>query len=253
MFSFVSLNNPHTYRRLSILTAFCICLTLSVFAQQVVMVKGVIFKKNSPITISYAAVSNLSRKNIPETLSDELGSFHIQAAIGDSLLFRKTDYTAQIIVLQNYSSQSIYLQQIIHLNEVTVKDVSKKQELNDALDNYKKKGQYYNLDPGVMSVITSPLTGLYELFGKAPGQARKFRQYSKEEMEHIEIAKRYNKVLVKNITNMPDEDLEDFMFNFTPNVEDIRIWSDYDIISYIKRSYAYFKENRGSLKLQKLN
>jgi hypothetical protein len=52
---------------------------------------------------------------------------------------------------------------------------------------------------------------------------------------------------------MSDEDLEDFMFNFTPNVEDIRIWTDYDIISYIKRSYAYFKDNRNDYKLEKLN
>jgi hypothetical protein len=72
-------------------------------------------------------------------------------------------------------------------------------------------------------------------------------------MERMEVAKRYNRPLVKKITNMPDEDLEDFMFNFTPNVEDIRIWTDYDIISYIKRSYAYFKDNRNDYKLEKLN
>jgi hypothetical protein len=233
------------------LTFLCICLALPVSAQQLFTVKGVIFKKNSPVTISYATVSNINRK-VAEATSDDLGSFHIEASMGDTLLFKKSDYTTQFIVVSNYSPQSVYMQPVVHLNEVKVKDISKRQELNNALDDYKKKGQYYSLNPSVMSVISSPLSGLYELFGKGPSQARRFQKYSKEEMERIEIAKRYNKPLVKQITKMPDEDLEDFMMNFTPNVEDIRIWSDYDIIDYIKRSYAYFKTNKGTMKLQKL-
>jgi hypothetical protein len=253
MISFVFLNQLYIYRRLSLLIAFFVCLTLSVSAQQLAFFKGVVFKKNSPVTIAFVSVTDLSRKDVTGVLSDDLGSFRIQAAVGDSLLFKKSDYTPQLIVIQSYSPLSVYMQAIIHLNQVTIKDVSKQKELNDALDAYKKKGQYYTLDPNVLSVLVSPLTGLYELFGKAPAQARRFRKYSKEEMERIEVAKRYNKTVVKNITNMPDEDLEDFMFNFTPNVEDIRIWTDYDIISYIKRSYAYFKANRDSYKLQKLN
>jgi hypothetical protein len=148
--------------------------------------------------------------------------------------------------------QTIYMQPVIHLNEVTIKETSRQQELSDALDNYKKKGQYYSLNPSVGSVITSPISGLYELFGKGPAQARKFQKYSKEEMERIEISKRYNKPLVKKVTQISDEDLENFMKAFTPNVEDIRIWSDYDIVNYIKKSYAYFLDNKEHLKLEKL-
>jgi hypothetical protein len=140
---------------------------------------------------------------------------------------------------------------MIQLDQVTIKDVSKKQELLDVLDDYKKKGQFYSSKPSALSVINSPITGLYELFGKSASQARKFQQYSKEEMERIEVQKRYNKPLVKKITQIPDDELDSFMLNFTPNVEDIRIWSDYDIIDYIKRSYAYFTQNKGTLKLQK--
>lgn len=253
MIRFVLLNRLYTYRRLSLLIAFFVCLSICASAQQVTYFKGVVFKKNSPVTIDYVSVTNLSHKNVAEVLGDAVGGFRIQASLGDSLLFKKDDYMPQVIVIQNYSPLSVYMQAVVHLNQVTIKETSKQQELNDALDNYKKKGQYYTLDPSVVSFLVSPLSGLYELFGKAPGQARKFQQFSKEEKERLEVAKRYNRPLVKKITNMPDEDLEDFMFNFTPNVEDIRIWTDYDIISYIKRSYAYFKDNRDSYKLQKLN
>ncbi|MFD2872375.1 hypothetical protein ACFS5N_07855 [Mucilaginibacter ximonensis] len=246
------MNKLYPYHRLSILIAFLVSLTFSVSAQELAFYKGVVFKKNSPVTIALVSVKNLSRKNL-EVVTDDVGAFRIQAAIGDTLLFRKDDYTPQIIVIQNYSPLSVYLQAVIHLNQVTVKETSQQKAMQDVMDNYKKKGQYYTLDPSVMSVLKSPLTGLYELFGKSPEQARKFRQYTKEENERIEVARRYNRTLVKKITNMPDEDLEDFMFNFTPNIEDIRVWNDYDIVSYIKRSYAYFKDNRNDYKIQKLN
>jgi hypothetical protein len=241
----------YIYYRFGTALLLCFCFVLSSSAQQFT-VKGVVFKKNTPITIAYTSITNLTSKT-PEVLSDEVGGFHIQAAIGDSLLFKKADYTTQVIVILKYSDQSVYMQPIVHLDQVTIKDISKRQQLNDVMDDYRKKGQYTTLNPSVASVLSSPLTGIYELFGKGPGQARKFQKYTKEEMERLEVAKRYNKPLVKQITKMPDEDLEDFMINFTPNVEDIRIWSDYDIIKYIEKSYTYFKANKGNLKLQKLN
>jgi len=240
-----------TYNRLSLIVVFCLCVAYSGYAQQLAVVKGVVFKKNTPTTISFVTITNLNHK-MPDVQSDELGSFHIEAALGDTLLFKKPDYSPQYIVVQTFVSQSVYMQPVIHLDQVNIKDVSKKQEINDALDNYKKKGQYYSLNPSVMSVLSSPISGLYDLFGKAPAQARKFRKYTQEELERIEISKRYNKALVKQVTKMPDEDLESFMLSFTPNVEDIRIWSDYDIIDYIKRSYNYFVKNKESLKVEKL-
>jgi hypothetical protein len=239
------------YNRLSLIAVFCLCFACSVYAQKLDLVKGVVFKKNTPTTISFVTITNLNHK-MPDVQNDELGSFHIEAALGDTLLFKKSDYSPQYIVVQTYVSQSVYMQPVIQLNQVTIKDVSKKQEINDALNDYKKKGQYYSLNPSIGSVLTSPISGLYDLFGKAPAQARKFRQYTQQELERIEINKRYNKPLVKQITKMPDEDLDSFMLSFTPNIEDIRIWSDYDIIDYIKRSYAYFVKNKESLKVEKL-
>ncbi|MFD2148456.1 hypothetical protein [Mucilaginibacter antarcticus] len=185
-------------------------------------------------------------------MSDYLGGFKIEASLGDTLLFRKSDYTPQILVVLNRGVQTIYLQPIIHLEQVTVKETSKKLELQNTLENYKKKGQYNSLNPSVMSVISSPLSGLYDLFGKSANQARKFQKFTQEELERIEIAKRYNRPLVKKTVEISDEDLETFMLNFQPFYEDIKVWSDYDIITYIKKSYGYFKDNKAQYKIQKL-
>ncbi|HTH82979.1 MAG TPA: hypothetical protein VL490_08595 [Mucilaginibacter sp.] len=236
--------------RFTLLFILGACLSLSASAQQLFTVKGIIFKKNTPVTIEQAVITNLNRKTT--ALSDDLGSFSIEAAIGDSLLFKKADYTNEYMVVLSRSMQSIYMQPVIRLNEVVIKDKSRQQELNDVMSDYKKKGQYYTLDPSVMSVLNSPLTGLYELFGKAPAQARRFRQFTKEDQERSAIAKRYNRQIVQQITKMPDTEVTDFMLAFTPSYEDIKIWSDYDIISYIKKSYQYFIHHKDALKIQKL-
>jgi len=233
-------------------TILCFCLALSASAQQLFTVKGIIFKKNTPITVSQAVVSNVSRKNIAMTMSDDLGDFNIQAEMGDTLVFKKIDYTVQTMVVQSHDNMSVYLQPVIHLNEVNIKDASKRQELNDVLDDYKKKGQYSTLNPSVWSVMNSPLTGLYEMFGKGPEQAKKFRQFTREELEREAVSKRYTRKLVQQVTNMPESEVKDFMLAFTPSYEDIQSWNDYDIINYIKRSYEYFQSNKNSLKIQKL-
>ncbi|WP_299514246.1 hypothetical protein [Mucilaginibacter sp.] len=244
------MNKSLIYYRFIIAAVMCFCLALSASAQQSFTVKGVIFRKNTPDIVPQALVTNLTRKI--NGMSDELGSFHIQAAMGDTLLFKKNDYAAQILVVITRLDQTIYMQPIIHLNEVTIKDKSRKDELNEVMDDYKKKNQYYTLNPSAWSLVNSPLTGLYEIFGKGAAQAKRFRQYSKDELERAAVAKRYNKKLILQVTSMPDIEVQDFMLAFTPSYEDIKVWSDYDIISYIKRNYEYYRNNKSSLKIEKL-
>lgn len=244
------LNKSSIYYRFGLVALLCFFITSEALAQQLFTVTGVLFKKNSPVTIAQATVTNVNRKLM--VTSDELGGFHIIAAMGDTLVFRKSEYATQNIVVQTQLSLSIYMDPVIQLNEVVIKDMSKRQELDKVMDDYKKKGQYSTLNPSVGSVLSSPLSGLYALFGKGPAQARRFKEYSQQEMEHIAISKRYNKKLVQQITNMPDEEASDFMIAFTPSYEDIMAWSDYDIINYIKKSFSYFKDHKGMLKAEKL-
>jgi hypothetical protein len=244
------LSKSPIYFRLAVVIILCFCLATSASAQQLFTLKGIIFRKNTPQVITQATINDVTHKTI--SMSDELGGFHIEVAMGDTLVFKKADYAVETLVVQSRVDLSVYMQPVIQLNEVTIKDVSKQQELNNVLNDYKRTGQYYTLDPSAWSIMNSPLTGLYELFGKKPEQAKKFRQFSKEEMERVAISKRYNKTLVKQITSMPDSEIQDFMLAFTPSYEDIKIWTDYDIINYIKRSFEYFKNHKNSLKIEKL-
>lgn len=243
------MNITSIYNRFAVAVVLCLFITAGASAQQLIAVTGIIFKKSTPQTISQVTISNLNRKTIG--MSDELGGFNVKAAMGDTLLFNKADYSPQYIVVVN-TNITVFMSPNILLNEVTIKDISKRQELSDAMDDYKKKGQYYTLNPSAMSVVSSPLTGLYELFGKSAAQARRFRKYTKDELERVEVAKRYNRPLVKKTVNIADDDLDAFMLAFSPSYEDIKVWTDYDIINYIKKSYEYFQDNKDRLKVDRL-
>jgi hypothetical protein len=236
------------YFRSIVLFFFCSCITLCAAAQQLFTVSGTIYKKSYNERVAQTSITNMGRKTV--ATSDNQGVFHIQAAKGDTLLFKKENFTTQFFVIFGAYDINIYMLPVIALKEVTIKEQSRKQEINDALGQYRKQGVFGK--PSVGSMLNSPINAMYQAFGKAPGQARHFKEYTKNDLEQLEINKKYNKTIVKQITNMPDEDVESFMHTFTPSYADVKEWNDYDVINYIKRSYEYFKGNKDRLKIQKL-
>jgi len=185
-------------------------------------------------------------------VSDDLGGFNIEAKVGDTLLFSKPDYTSQKQMVTGYD-MVIYLQPQIQLGQVTIKGQTKKQELNEIMGAYKSKGTFYNGKPPALSFLTSPLTGVYELFGKNPGRARRFAAYTKRELEATEVDRRYNKSFVKRVTGLSDTATVKFMEYYRPTYEDLKEWNDYDLINHIKSQLDYYQKNGEKAdRLQKL-
>src|ERR1700709_1898333 len=68
-------------------------------AQQLLSIKGIIFKKSSSDRVSQALITDMKSQVV--MMSDELGGFTIKAAAGDTLLITKNFYTPQKIVVTN--------------------------------------------------------------------------------------------------------------------------------------------------------
>ncbi len=221
----------------------------NVNAQKLLSVSGITFQKASQQRVAGVTVGNLSKRTIART--DDFGTFKIEAAAGDTLIFSKTQYTSQTLIVQNDNMLTIYMQPIITLEEVTINEMSTRQELESTMQNYKRTGQYSK--PGVVGSILSPVTGVYSLLGKGPARARRFEAFTKRELEEIEIEKEYNRDIVKQIIpEITKEDLDAFMTLFKPSYDQIKVWAHYDIIKYVQTSYDYYKKNKETLKPQKL-
>jgi hypothetical protein len=242
--------NSFLYRLSAILVVlFAVCFS-DASAQRLFTVTGVTFEKASQGRVAQVTINNITRRTVSK--SDDLGVFRIQAAAGDTLLFNKNQYTTQTIAIQNDDLLSVYLQPIVNLEQVTINDLSTRQELNNTMKNYSKNLPFGTLRPGVAAYIFNPISGISNIFGKTASNARRFERFSKKEMELVEIEKRYNKSVIKKVVNIPDEDMNAFMMAFTPSYEQLKVWADYDIIKYIQESYAYFVKNKEVLQPQKL-
>ncbi|RYE16587.1 MAG: hypothetical protein EOP42_33705 [Sphingobacteriaceae bacterium] len=223
---------------------------LPAFAQQDFVLKGVIFQKQSDFRLANVQILNLKNKLIVGT--DYTGAFSIKATLGDTLKITKKDYADNYYVIESQRDAVIQLSQNIQLNEVRIVGQSKKQELDEAMRQYRGQGSFYNGKPPVLAAIASPITGLYELFGKTPGQARRFQAFSKTETEQISIDKRFNKDIVKQNTDLTDAQIEVFMDTFRPSYDQILLWNEYDLIHYIKASAKQLKDGKAPPPLKKL-
>ncbi|ASU36514.1 hypothetical protein [Mucilaginibacter xinganensis] len=233
------------------ITMLCFGLWLQASAQQTFVVKGVISRSVSTERIAQVLITNLRSRDIK--MSDELGWFSVDAAIGDTLLFSKLNYTDQKVIITAKADIPVYMQPVIQLDQVTIKGQTKRQELNEIMSDYRKQGIYYNGKPPVTSFLTSPLTGLYELFGKGPGNARRFANFSKGELEYAELRRRYNVALVMRVTNTTDTVAKKFMEYYTPSFEDLKGWNDYELIRQIRKSYDFYDKSENKTKLEQLN
>lgn len=213
---------------------FC---SYTVFAQDT-SVRGLIIESKSASKILGVAVVN--RPQGTKTQTNEFGIFSIQASKGDTLLISKAGFTDQRVVLYNLSDLVIRLQPIIQLQEVRVEAQTKKQELEEVREQYRKKGSYFAGKPPLLSYVFMPLTAIYELIGKTPGQARRFNSFYHRELQQTEIDRRFNAPFVERISGLDSDDLKNFMILYRPDYEQFKYWDEYALIRYIKTSTESF-------------
>ena len=225
------------------------CLLLLIFfncggayAQQ--KINGLVLKTGDNARIAQALVTNLKSHII--IMTDELGMFNIKAVPGDTLLITKKGYYTVKQAVLNSTDAIVYMQpdEGIQLDEVTIKEQSKKRELTDVMQDYRAQGSFFNGKPPALIFLTSPITGLYELFGKTPRRAAHFARFARAELEQDEINRRYNREFVKRVTGIAtDDEAQKFMDIYSPSFEDLKSWNDYDLVKNVKRWYQYYKKN----------
>lgn len=220
------------------------------FAQALLPVTGITYNNKTSGRVAQVTITNLQHRAV--VFSNDLGTFTINAAPTDTLLFSKPGFTEQKLVMKEQQQIMVYLVPALQLDDVVVKAKTKKQEQKEIMDAYRSQGTFYNGKPPAMSFLSSPLTGVYELFGKTPGRARRFNAYIQRENAQTEVNKRYTPDLVKRITKLPEEDIQKFMLAYSPPYPEMLKWNDYELIQFINRSLEGYNRSKSLPALQSL-
>jgi hypothetical protein len=213
------------------------------FAQKDFLLQGILFKQSSSERIGGAIITN-TQKQIT-VMSNDLGTFQLLVSIGDSITISKAQYYNQSVVINSNLPLVVHMRDFIKLNEVNIVGQTKLQELKSFQDDYRKNGSFYAGRPPILSFLTSPLTGIYELFGRTPGQSRRFNRFVDTESKEVEVDRRFNRYFLKDITKLSDGDLDKFIQSFRPSYEQVSGWNDYELINYVKKALERF--NKGDI------
>jgi hypothetical protein len=208
-------------------------------AQQEFQLKGVVMENGSNNRIALSEITNKRNKFVVG--SNDLGIFQIRAAIGDTLLVVKRDFGDREIVVVSQQDVLVRLNRTT-LNTVNIYGQTRKEEMNEIKQEFRNKGSFYAGKPPLLSYVFTPLTALYELFGKTPKNAKRFNRYYNNEMQQSQIDGFFNEELIKKNTPLEGKDLENFMLNYRPDYEKAKNWTTYDAIKHIRDSYAQFSD-----------
>ena len=227
----------------------CLGCAFSLHAQEAGSISGLVLEKGTSTRISDVNVNNL--KNGQSARTNAYGVFTIFAAVGDTLSVNKVGYGPVKTVVRTLEDILVDLQSGLTIETVVVTRTSKEAELRGYLDEYRKKGVYNNGQNKFGTYLASPATALYNLFGQEAKNAKRFEKYMHQEVEATKVDRIFNKTLVTQLTKLEGEELQSFMDLYRPSYSTAQYWGQYDIMSYITRSFKSWDE-QGRPKSQRL-
>lgn len=214
-------------------------LVILTYGQSAQTQQGIIFKTGTSIRLGNLKI--LNKTNGLTHSSNLYGVFNMPAKTGDTLEISGDGYQTKSIAITDFKAQIIFLEAFVNLPEVVIKGHSHAEDLQAVQKGYRDKGVFYTGRPHYYYLFLKPMTFIYENFKSEVINARKWKKYEKRETDNLEISKGFNDEVIKQYTPIKDNELVDFEWRYKPSVEQVKYWSDYDLIDYIKNSYQKFK------------
>ena len=198
------------------------------------------------------SVSIWNKRTGVGTVSTETGRYFIEAMPGDTIEFSMISYVRTQIVASGISStHNVELKRhVLGLQAVNVKGRIYRRDSLAMREEYGRIFDYKR--PGALDVLktlpSNPITALTYLI---PSKTRKRREKFGEQLRYWEAEKhidyRYNPDLVARLTKLEPPMLDSFMYAYRPSYTFLLNASEYDLMLFIKQSYAKFAQQKGIL------
>lgn len=230
------------YRNLLVLVVSMWVLPMGLAAQESGPVRGIVVEAGTSKRLGSATIANINTGR--STASNGMGTFEIEATVGDSLEIALMGYETVRTEVKTLSDILIDMRLAsILLDQVDVNRTSKEAELRDAMRGYRKQGVYFDGKPPALAYIFNPITSLYERFGRTPRNARRFHNYMERELAETDVDRKFTPAKIGELTGLEDDDLTNFMFWYRPSYEKVQYWGEYDMTAYIVQSFKQFERD----------
>lgn len=208
---------------------------------------GKIYKANSTEHLISVSIHNITQQRYD--LSEEDGSYRIQAAPGDHISFSSVGYKADTVTVTASLLTAAY-PVYLDVRAQTLQAVRVGQFSNYQLDSIDRRKEYawvyeHDNSPRVAKDrqgadgVGVTLNIFRNTSSAAKQRIRLEKRLEKEEEEYY-VDSRYNKDYVAKITKLKGDSLMEFMRRYRPSYEYCRRAANVDILVYISDSYKQY-------------
>ena len=212
--------------------ALLIIVLITTFTKVQAQVSGIIFEQASRKPISQAELTNLS--NQEKTLSNDKGEFNIKAKINEILVFKRSGYQSDTILLTDLKPLRRYLSADKNMLKTVV--ISGKKDIRKEYAQAFNKANPFLLQQG-RGLLLYP-SGYFSREGK---QARAFVRLLKREESEKVIDQRFNINTISALLPMKQPELDAFLVLYRPNLKFAKRVSTDDLKAYVLDCYRKFK------------
>lgn len=229
-------------------------------------IKGTVVDKESGKPVANATVS--TTRLLTSTYSD--GVFSLKGIYpGDTLTVKCIGYRPYKLGIGLYIAKTItiYLQP----TNILLQSVAIKAKHNPKSDSIRLRKQFaavfeykaptfYDMfakvDPylyvpynyiqstnGLSTLVTVDVLSVISLLDKNKDHTSKLQKTLLNDEETAYVDRMFSKQKITNLTNLKGDSLLDFMDDYRPSEKQVKKMSDYDMVIYIKNSYAQFIKN----------
>ena len=212
------------------------------------LVKGTVYDSSHRYRIEAVTVTSTGGKM---TMTDSLGRYQISVGEKDSIWFSylgKPTPKYPVLKMPDVTQFDIALRlKSDIMQEVIVRNRSYRQ---DSIQNRKDYAKVFDFHrPNIASMTSIGPTGagidldeLIRVFQfKKNKSMEKFRERLEEQERQKFVDHRFNKALVKRLTNLDGADLDTFMLRYRPTYTFTLMASEYDFQLYIKKCFELYQ------------
>ena len=235
------------------------------------MIDGVVLNDANDKPLENVNIVNLNQ--VVGTTSDAEGTFHIRAAVNDTIFFSYLGFKSIRVRVTNdwmkYGEVKVKMTELgIALEQVEIKPieltgyVEVDAKLIPIYDNYRYRiagfsGGYEGgkSQPGavskVLSSIFNPADFLYNVFGKRPKQMRKLRKMKEDDEIRNLLQSKFDRETLMAVLQLEREDLGEILNNCSYSADFIRTANDLQILDAISECYEEYRVLNRSKQKQK--
>lgn len=243
-------------KTISLTILLLLVISSSLFAQQL---NGVVLDKLSHKPVEYATI-HTGQIVTSTSIEGKFSLYNIR--FNDTLRVSCVGYMPYTFTVYNVHVDTIYLEHaLIQLQDVYVGTRNYKADsLSTRRDfatqfNYKKPSYKDFLKTNLPTYVADDhggamngdntvgglnLLAVVGLLGKNKGQSAKLQKQLEDDEQANYVDHKFSKSKVEVITHMQGDSLQDFMDTYRPTITRLKLMTDYDLLIFIKDSYAEF-------------